>query len=231
MSSSNFSLTTFANDGQLKQVNNALAAANNGETALSLKTKDGIILACEKYINSILIDETSFEKIVPLSKYIGATYAGLGPDFKVLAKKSRKDFMIYQLEFIDELMPVHSISRECAKLMQEKTQSGGVRPFGICTFYGGYDRSGAHLFQIDPSGAYYEIKAGAIGKGRQRSNQSLERRYKDNLSLDDGISIILDTLREGYDGELNEKNIEIAIIKKEGFKKLSPEEVKNYLKE
>ena len=43
-----FSLTTFANDGQLKQVNNALAAANNGETTLAIKTKDGVILATEK---------------------------------------------------------------------------------------------------------------------------------------------------------------------------------------
>ena len=228
---SNFSLTTFAKDGQLEQVNNALAAANNGETAISLKTKDGIILASEKYISSILIDETSFHKIVPISKFIGTTYSGLGPDFKVLAKKNRKDYQKYQLEFIDDIMPVHSLAKECANLMQEYTQMGGVRPFGLCTFYAGYDRSGAHLYQVDPSGAYYEIKAGAIGKGRQRATQSLERRYKDGLSLDDGISIILDTLREGYDGELNEKNIEIAIIKNDGFNTLSPEEIKNYLKD
>lgn len=228
---SNFSLTTFANDGQLKQVNNALAAANNGETSLALKTKDGIIIASEKYISSILIDETSFQKIVPLSKFIGATYSGLGPDFRVLAKKSRKDYQKYQLEFIDDIMPVHSLAKESANLMQEYTQMGGVRPFGICTFYAGYDRLGGHLYQVDPSGAYYELKAGAIGKGRQKATLNLERRYNDNLSLDDGISIILDTLREGYDGELNEKNIEIAIVKKEGFNTLSQYEIKNYLKD
>jgi len=228
--SNNFSLTTFANDGQLKQVNNALAAANNGETAIAIKTTDGVILACEKYISSILIDETSFNKIVPMSKNIGSTYSGLGPDFKVLAKKSRKDFQKYQLEFMDDLMPVHSLAKECANLMQEYTQMGGVRPFGLCTFYAGYDRSGNHLFQVDPSGAFYEIKAGAIGKGRQKATQSLERRYKDNLSIDDGISIILDTLREGFDGELNEKNIEIAVIKSSGYEMLSSDQIKNYLK-
>lgn len=226
---SDFSLTTFANDGQLKQVNNALAAANNGETALAIKTKDGVILASEKYISSLLIDETSFCKIVPISQYIGSTYAGLGPDFKVLAKKSRKDFQQYKLEFIDDMMPVHSLAKECAELMQEYTQIGGVRPFGLCTFYAGVDRSGFHLFQVDPSGAYYELKAGAIGKGRQKATQSLERRYKDGLSLDDGIGIILDTLREGYDGEINEKNIELAVVNNEGYKLLSPEEVKIFL--
>jgi 20S proteasome subunit alpha 2 len=225
-----FSLTTFANDGQLKQVNNALAAANNGETTLAIKTKDGVILATEKYLSSILVDESSFTKIVPMSKYIGSTYSGLGPDFKVLSKKSRKDFQSYRLEFMDEIMPVHSLAKECANLMQEYTQMGGVRPFGLCTFYAGYDRLGYHLFQVDPSGAYYELKAGAIGKGRQKAVQSLERRYQDNMSMDDGIGIILDTLREGYDGELNEKNIEIAVVDSSGFKLLSTDEIKIFLK-
>lgn len=153
--SSNFSLTTFANDGKLEQVNNALAAANNGETAIGLKTKDGIILACEKYLSSILIDETSFQKISNVSKYIGSTYSGLGPDFKVLLKKARKEFQTYKLQFMDDLMPLHSISREVANLMQEYTQSGGVRPFGVCQFIAGCDREGNHLYQVDPSGAYY----------------------------------------------------------------------------
>lgn len=157
MSSNNFSLTTFATDGKLEQVNNALTAANNGETAIGLKTKDGIILACEKSLNSILIDETSFQKINNVSKYIGCTYAGLGPDFKVLLKKARKDFQTYKLTFMDDYMPLHSIARETANLMQEYTQSGGVRPFGVCLFLAGCDRNGNHLYQVDPSGAYYGI--------------------------------------------------------------------------
>ena len=44
--SNNFSLTTFSTDGSLDQVNYAITAANNGETTLSIKTKDGVILAC-----------------------------------------------------------------------------------------------------------------------------------------------------------------------------------------
>lgn len=229
--SNNFSLTTFANDGSLKQVNYAITAANNGETTLGLKTKDGVILACEKNLNSILIDETSFTKISNLSKYIGCAYSGLGPDYKVVLKKARKDFQEYKLQFMDDLMPVHSLTRNLANLMQEYTQSGGVRPFGVCLLAAGYDREGHHLYQIDPSGAYYELKAGALGKNRARATQNLERRFQDNLSIDDGLGIIISTLREGYDGEVNEKNIEIAILKNTGFELLTPEQIKNYLKE
>ncbi len=116
--SGNFGLTTFATDGKLEQVSNALTAANNGETSIGIKTRDGIILASEKYLNSILIDETSFQKIQNISKFMGSTYAGLGPDFKVLLKKIRKDFQEYKLQFMDDLMPVHSLSGTAANLMQ-----------------------------------------------------------------------------------------------------------------
>lgn len=229
--SNNFSLTTFSNDGSLDQVNYAITAANNGETTLGLKTKDGVILACEKNLNSILVDSTSFSKISNLSKYTGVAYSGLSSDYKVLLKKARKDFQEYKLKFIDDFMPVHSLSKEIANVMQEYTQSGGVRPFGVCLLMAGFDRDGTHLFQIDPSGAYYELKAGAIGKNRTRATQNLERRYVDGLSIDDGLSIIISTLREGYDGEVTENNIEIAILKSTGFELLTPEQLKNYLKD
>ena len=229
--SNNFSLTTFSSDGTLNQVNYAITAANNGETTLGLKTKDGVILASEKNLNSILIDEKSFHKISNCSKFIGCAYSGIGPDYKVLMKKARKEYQQYKLKFIDDYMPVHSLSREVANVMQEYTQSGGVRPFGCCLLLAGYDREGHHLYQIDPSGAYYELKGGAIGKNRLRATQNLERRYKDGLSIDDGLGIIISTLREGYDGEVTEKNIEIAVLKSTGFELFTPEQIKNYLKD
>ena len=49
--------------------------------------------------------------------------------------------------------------------MQEYTQSGGVRPFGVSLLVAGMDGDGVpRLFQVDPSGAYFGWKATAIGK-------------------------------------------------------------------
>ena len=39
--------------------------------------------------------------------------------------------------------------------MQEFTQQGGVRPFGVSLMIAGIDDNGPHLFQVDPSGAYF----------------------------------------------------------------------------
>jgi len=43
------------------------------------------------------------------------------------------------------------------------------------------------------------LKAGAKRKYRAHTTQNLEILYKDGLSLDDGLSIIISTIREGYD--------------------------------
>ena len=58
--------------------------------------------------------------------------------------------------------------------MQEYTQSGGVRPFGISLLVAGADGDGTpRLYQVDPSGAYFGWKATAIGKVRRHYTPNL----------------------------------------------------------
>jgi len=52
--------------------------------------KAGVVIAVEKKLNSVLVDETSFKKIQLLGEHIGVSYAGIGPDFRVLNQKARK---------------------------------------------------------------------------------------------------------------------------------------------
>ena len=42
-----------------------------------------MVIAVEKKANSILVDEESYQKIQLITPNIGATYAGLGPDFRL----------------------------------------------------------------------------------------------------------------------------------------------------
>ena len=59
--------------------------------------------------------------------------------------------------------------RDTATVCQEYTQSGGVRPFGVSLLVAGFDDEGPHLYQVDPSGAYFGWKATAIGKNFKNS--------------------------------------------------------------
>jgi 20S proteasome subunit alpha 2 len=155
----------------------------------------------------------------------------MGPDFRVLVANSRKAAQKYFLTY-REVQPVSQVVRESALLMQEYTQSGGVRPFGVSCLVAGYDDDGPQLFQVDPSGAAFGWKATAIGKNYINAKNFLERRYNDDMELDDAVHIALLTLRESYEGEMTEHNIEVAVIGEDKvFRILTPAEIRDYLDE
>lgn len=54
-------------------------------------------------------------------------------------------------------------------------------------------------------------------------------RYSDQLALEDAVHTAILTLKESFEGQMTEDNIEIGICDKEGFRRLSPAEVKDYL--
>lgn len=226
-----FSLTTFSPSGRLVQIEYALQAVTSGATALGIKAKNGIVLATEKRLPSPLMDESTLQKVVMITKSIGMVYAGMGPDSRVLIKKARKAAQTYYQTY-QESIPVNQLVREVASVMQEFTQSGGVRPFGVSLLVAGFDEEGPQLCQIDPSGSYYAWKASAIGKNMVNAKTFLEKRYADDMELEDAIHTAILTLKEGFEGQVTESNIEIGIIGEDmKFKTLSVSETKDYLTE
>jgi len=113
--------------------------------------------------------------------------------------------------------------------MQEYTQSGGVRPFGVSLLICGFDDGKPYLFQCDPSGAYFAWKATALGKNHLNGKTFLEKRYSEELELEDAVHTAIITLKESFEGVMDSKNIEIGIANKDGFKRLQPSEVADYL--
>lgn len=227
----NFSLTTFNKTGKLMQIEYALNRVAQGKMALGIRATNGVVIATDKKVSSVLVDTDEYQKIQSISPTTGIVYAGMGPDFRVLVSSARKEAQKYFLTY-REVQPVSEVVKESALLMQEYTQSGGVRPFGVSCLVAGYDHDGPQLFQVDPSGAAFGWKATAIGKNYINAKNFLERRYNDDLELDDAIHIALLTLRESFEGEMTEFNIEVGIVGADRvFRILTPREVRDYLDE
>ena len=143
---SDYSLTTFGESGELTQVRHALTAVGRGETTVGIRAKNGIVIAAEKKLPSVLIDESSIHKIDNLCEYLGVTYSGIGPDFQAILLKARKDVQVYHSKYRDRISPF-MLCKSITDLFQEYTQSGGVRPFGIGMIVGGYDEvEGPQIF-------------------------------------------------------------------------------------
>jgi 20S proteasome subunit alpha 2 len=227
-----FSLTTFSPSGKLGQLEHALNAVTAGVPALGIKAKDGVVIATEKKFVSPLIDESSFTKVESLTTNIGSVYAGMPPDYRVILKRGRKAAQKYVSTYMDE-MPVRQLAAEVAAVMQEFTQSGGVRPFGISLMIAGVDDNGPQLYQVDPSGAFFGWKASAVGKNFANAKTFLEKRYNEDIEVEDAIHTAILTLKEGFEGQIDENNIEIGVVRTSDrvFRSLTPAEIRDYLAE
>ena len=96
----------------------------------------------------------------------GLVDSSLNSKNETTVRKARKSSQAYLREY-RETKPVGQLVKSTASVMQEYTQSGGVRPFGVSLLVAGIDSDGVpRLFQVDPSGAYFGWKATAIGKVR-----------------------------------------------------------------
>ncbi|KAG6872756.1 hypothetical protein C0995_006958 [Termitomyces sp. Mi166 len=243
-----YSLTVFSPSGKLVQIEHALAAVSQGTTSLGIKASNGIVIATEKKTSSILIDDSMLDKVAVICPNIGIVYSGMGPDFRVLIAKARKSAQAYW-KIYGEYPPTRVLTQEIATVMQQATQSGGVRPYGVSLLVAGWDSNrGPTLYQVDPSGSFWAWKASAIGKNMVNAKTFLEKRYSDDISLEDAIHTALLTLKEGFEGQMTEKTIEIGVVTvpsiseledgkiggetgrpKPTFRKLTEEEVRDYL--
>lgn len=238
----------FFNSGKLGQIEYALNAVKQGTTSLGIKASNGVVLATEKKMPNALVKTESFNKVELLTPDIGVTYSGMNPDFRVLVDQSRRLSHSNYKYIYNQYPPVKILTSYIAKNMQEATQSGGVRPFGVSLLVGGYDdHKGFGLYQVDPSGSYFPWKATAIGKNSNSAKTFLEKRYNDELELEDAIHIALLALKETIEGEMNGNTIEISIIGEPNedlkgfqgdtsvsgprFRRLSPQEIDDRLTE
>lgn len=170
-------------------------------------------------------------------------YSGMGPDYRVLVDKARKVSHTGYKRIYNEYPPTRILVQDVARVVQEATQSGGVRPYGVSLLIAGWGvgvlpeeeveaaakkiegeggekklsgktggilKGGPMLYQVDPSGSYFPWKATAIGKGATSAKTFLEKRYTEELELEDAVHIALLTLKETIEGEMNGDTIEIG---------------------
>ncbi|XP_036922093.1 LOW QUALITY PROTEIN: proteasome subunit alpha type-2-like [Sturnira hondurensis] len=223
-----FLLTTFSPSGKLVQIKYALAAVAGGAPSVGIKAANDVVLAMEKKQKSILYGEQSVHKVEPITKHIGLVFSGMGQDYRVLVHRAQKLAQQYYL-IDEEPIPTAQLVQRIASVMQEYTQSGDVCPLGVSLPICGWNEGRPYLFQSDSSEAYFAWKATSMGKNYVNGKTFLEKRYNEDLELEDAIHTAILTLKESFEGQVTEDNIEVGICNETGFRRLTPTEVKGYL--
>ncbi|MEE6208810.1 archaeal proteasome endopeptidase complex subunit alpha [Salarchaeum sp. III] len=226
-------ITIFSPDGRLYQVEYAREAVKRGSASIGVRAEDGVVLLVDKRIRSSLMEETSVEKIHKADNHIGIASAGHVADARQLIDFARRNAQVNRLRY-DEAIGVETLTKDITDHIQQYTQVGGARPFGVALLIGGVDEDGSpRLFETDPSGTPNEWKALAIGSGRDDIQGYLEDNYNPELELDEAVGLALRSLAETHEEGLTASGIGVATVDAESrsFVELTNDEIDEYLDE
>ncbi|AQL43419.1 proteasome endopeptidase complex, archaeal, alpha subunit [Halorientalis sp. IM1011] len=225
-------ITIFSPDGRLYQVEYAREAVKRGTASVGVRTEDGVVLAADTRVRSPLLERESVEKLHKIDDHIGIASAGHVADARQLIDFARRDAQVNQLRY-DEAIGVESLTKDITDQIQQYTQTGGARPFGVALIVGGIENGEPRLFETDPSGTPYEWQALAVGGNREDLIDFFEEEYREDLDLDGGIDLALrglDTVgEEGVDPE----GVALGTIdvETEQYRRHETEEIEGYVEE
>jgi proteasome alpha subunit len=178
------------------------------------------------------MERDSVEKIHKADDHIGIASAGHVADARQLIDFARRRAQVNELRY-GEPIGVETLTKEVTDYIQQYTQVGGARPFGVALIIAGIANGEPKLYETDPSGTPYEWKALAVGADRNDIREYLEENYSDELDLEGGIRLALEALASVNDDELSPEGIGVAKISvdDEQFHELTDDEKTGYLDE
>jgi proteasome beta subunit len=198
-----------------------------GTTTVGLICKDGIVLATEKRATmGNFIASKRAKKIYRIGDRVAITTAGSVGDAQFLARLMAVESYLYNIR--KEVQPT---VKSIATMLSNILNSTRYYPYFVQLLVGGVDDRGPSVYSIDPIGGAIEEKdIVATGSGSLTAYGVLEDRYSPDLSVDDGIELVIRavysaTRRDSASGD----GIDAVKITPDRYYQLTPEEVKEVI--
>lgn len=226
------SITMFSPDGRLLQVEYAKKTVKQGSTAMGIVCKDGVVFVVDKRVTSKLMVAEAIEKMFRIDDHIAATAAGIISDARVLVDRAQLRAQQHSVAY-DSKIDILSIVKEMCDLKQVCTQSAGLRPFGVSLLVGGVEEDGTvKLFLTEPYGLYFQYRATVIGEGEAEVEAILQKKYRPNLTVEEGLKLGLGAMKEYLKDEFNVERVDAAFIniKDKRYTLLSNDEIRQLAK-
>ncbi|MCL4332950.1 MAG: archaeal proteasome endopeptidase complex subunit beta [Candidatus Thermoplasmatota archaeon] len=193
-----------------------------GTTTVGITLKDCVIMATERRVTmDHFIAHKNGKKLHQIDTYAAMTIAGLVGDAQVLVRYMSAELELFRLQKRIS-MPIEA----AATLLSNILNQSKFYPYMVQILVGGFDES-PHIFSVDAAGGSVEDIYASTGSGSPFVYGVLENGYTKNMSLDDGINLVIKGIsaakaRDSASGGM----IDIGIInKKDGFVAVPEEEI------
>jgi proteasome alpha subunit len=207
----------FSPEGHLLQVEYAEKTVRLGSSSIGMVCSDGVFIIADRRNEDKLIVKDSANKIYEIDSHIIASVAGIIADARVLIEKGQLLSQQHRVTYDSPIEP-ELIIKEIANMKQQFTQYGGARPFGASIMIAGINGKKPEIYTSDVTGNYFSYYANAIGEGDEIIKEELREKYKQNITIKQGVKLALEILEKVQGKKFNLKRCELVYINKEDLK-------------
>ncbi|MEM3373043.1 MAG: archaeal proteasome endopeptidase complex subunit beta [Candidatus Anstonellales archaeon] len=207
--------------------NESVKKLNTGTTTVSLVCKDGIIFAADKRATmGFFIASKTAEKIHQLDDRIAMTIAGSVGDAQALVRIMRAEIQLYRAK--------HSKSpsvKAVSTLLSNILYAYKWYPYFVQLIVAGYD-SKPVMYTLDALGGMTEEEMFSTGSGSPIALGLLEAHYSKDKPIKENLKLAVKAVKMAMERDAaSGEGVDAAIIDSNGFKRLSKEDIENYLRQ
>lgn len=223
--------TMFSPEGTILQVEYAQKTVRLGSSSIGMKCSDGVFIISDKRSEDSLVAKRSASKISEIDDHVIVASAGIVSDARVLIERAQILAQQHRVTYDGPIEP-ELLIKEVANAMQQFTQYGGARPYGVAIMMAGINENEPELYVSDITGNYLLYNANAIGENDLKMKEKLREKYRESLDVKKGTKIALDIFEEIQEKKFDIKRFEIAYVKTNDQKvqRVEGEELKNFIK-
>lgn len=201
-----------------------------GTTILGIVCKDGVVMASDRQITAgNLVVGKNYPKTAQLNDYLLISFTGMVSDAQRVPKILTAELKLKELKS-------HSrpTIKQAASLLSNMNYSGIRQPSLIPQQAGfllaGFNEDGSvELYTIEPAGSVVKVEDydANFGSGMPYVLGLLERQYKKNLSINEGVELAKEALKSSTQRDVGSGyGIDVFTITKDGIKKVVDQEIK-----
>ncbi len=208
---------------------------STGTSLVGIVCKDGIVMASDRKVtfDGRVVANKDFEKTERVNDYLVMSMAGTVSDAQVNKKVIAAQLRLKELQ--EKKRPT---IRECASFIAmmkfQNIRRPSMIPAIVGNLVGGINDDGTtELYNIGADGSINKIKNyDAAGSGTMYIWGLLERQYKQNLSVQEGIHLANEALKSSSERDAaSGSGIDVFTITKEGIKHVSRQKSESTYKE
>lgn len=200
-----------------------------GTTILGIVCKDGVVMAADRQTTAgNVVMNKNKEKVVQINDYLVFSGCGLAAATDRIKKLLPAELKLKELKSRSR-PTVKQSANLLATIIYSTIRQPSMVPDQMGALIAGVNENGSfELYSIDPAGSINQVTDydANFGSGMPYVLGLLERQYKSNLTIDQGVELAKEALKSSTQRDTGSGyGIDIFTITKEGIKKVVEQKI------